>query len=223
MRSKQSLNRHSLVLVGAGHSNIALIQRFAMDPLDGVRLVVINPGSTAAYSGMLPGFLAGQYSASDMFIDIAALCSEPVRVLFGGRLNKLTAASRILKIRHQALPDGERLSVHYDFAVLNTGAASDECFPSSHQAIHYVKPIQNVLVDLPRIDETMQEGNRSMVIVGGGAAGIELAFAFRARYGSAAKISLVSKGRINQDQALKGCVSHSESAPLQAHRVPRRG
>ena len=130
-----------------------------------------------------------------------------MRVLFGGRLNKLTLPRRILNIRHQALPDGERLSVHYDFAVLNTGAASDECFPSSHRAIHYVKPIQNVLVDLPRIDETMQEGDRSMVIVGGGAAGIELAFAFRARYGSAAKISLVSKGRINHDLALKGGAS----------------
>ena len=217
MRSKQSLNRHSLVLVGAGHSNIALIQRFAMDPLDGVRLVVINPGSIAPYSGMLPGFLAGQYSASDMFIDIAALCRRAGARFIRGSLEQVDAASKVLNIRHQALPDGERLSVHYDFAVLNTGAASDECFPSSHQAIHYVKPIQNVLVDLPRIDETMREGNKSMVIVGGGAAGIELAFAFRVRYGSAAKISLVSKGRINHDQALKGGASLIRKALRSRH------
>ena len=109
MRSKQSLNRHSLVLVGAGHSNIALIQRFAMDPLDGVRLVVINPGSTAPYSGMLPGFLAGQYSASDMFIDIAALCRRAGARFIRGSLEQVDAASKVLNIRHQALPDGERL------------------------------------------------------------------------------------------------------------------
>ena len=100
MRSKQSLNRHSLVLVGAGHSNIALIQRFAMDPLDGVRLVVINPIYRPVF-GMLPGFLAGQYSASDMFIDIAALCRRAGARFIRGSLEQVDAASRILNIRHQ--------------------------------------------------------------------------------------------------------------------------
>ena len=53
------------------------------------------------------------------------------------------------------------------------------------------------------MDSVLSEAHRSLVIVGGGAAGIELAFAFRARFGPDVGITLVSKHRIDCDQALK--------------------
>lgn len=49
----------------------------------------------------------------------------------------------------------------------------------------------------------MSEARRSLVVVGGGAGGIELAFAFRARYGPDVSIMLASKHRIERDQALR--------------------
>jgi len=199
--------RYSLVLVGAGHSNIALIRRFAMDPLEGVRLVVINPESTAPYSGMLPGFLAGQYIADELFIDVAALCKQAGARFIRGSLERVDTASKMLLIRHQAFPNVRELYIPYDYAVLNTGAAPADSFPSTHAGCYYVKPIRELLIDLPRIDERMRRGNRSMVIAGGGAAGIELAFAFRARYGSDATITLVSRRSIDHDNALSAGAS----------------
>ena len=53
------------------------------------------------------------------------------------------------------------------------------------------------------MDCVLSEAHRSLVIVGGGAAGIELAFAFRARFGVDVGITLVSKHRIERDQTLK--------------------
>ena len=203
MRSSASLADSSLVLVGAGHSNISLIRRFAMEPLDHVRLVVIHPDSTAPYSGMLPGYLAGQYSLDDLFIDIAALCKQAGAHLIRGSLERIDAETKTLHISHQASFDPKTLSVHYDYAVLNTGAAPAKSFPVSHPDCHYVKPIRNLLADLPRIDSVLSEAHRSLVIVGGGAAGIELAFAFRARFGAEVSITLVSKHPIDRDQALK--------------------
>ena len=203
MRSSAFLAEYSLVLVGAGHSNISLIQRFAMEPLDHVRLVVINPDSTAPYSGMLPGYLAGQYSLDDLFIDIAGLCKQAGAQLIRGSLERIDVKTKTLHIRHQASLDCETLSFRYDYAVLNTGAAPAKSFPVSHPDCYYVKPIRNLLADLPRMDSVLSEAHRSLVIVGGGAAGIELAFAFRARFGPDVGITLVSKHRIDCDQALK--------------------
>jgi selenide,water dikinase len=91
VRSSASLAESSLVLVGAGHSNISLIRRFAMELIDHVRLIVINPDSTAPYSGMLPGYLAGQYSLNDLFIDIAALCKQAGAHLIRGSLERVDA------------------------------------------------------------------------------------------------------------------------------------
>ena len=207
MGNESASARYSLVLVGAGHSNIALIRRFAMDPLEGVRLVVINPESTAPYSGMLPGFLAGQYIADELFIDVAALCKQAGARFIRGSLERVDTASKMLLIRHQAFPNVRELYIPYDYAVLNTGAAPADSFPSTHAGCYYVKPIRELLIDLPRIDERMRRGNRSMVIAGGGAAGIELAFAFRARYGSDATITLVSRRSIDHDNALSAGAS----------------
>lgn len=178
-----------------------------MDPLVGLQLVVINPESTAPYSGMLPGFLAGQYASTDLFIDVAALCKRAGARFIRGSLDSIDAVSKRLSIRHHALSNSQKLIIRYDYAVLNTGAAPAESFPSSHSDCHYVKPIRNLLTDLPRIDERMQGSNCSMVIVGGGAAGIELACAFRARYGLSVAISLVSKRAFNDDCALRAGAS----------------
>lgn len=178
-----------------------------MEPLEDVRLVVINPESTAVYSGMLPGFLAGQYIADELFIDVAALCKQAGARFIRGSLKRVDAASKTLTIRHQALTNSRELCIPYDYAVLNTGAAPADSFPSTHPGCYYVKPIRELLIDLPRIDEKMHGGNRSMVIAGGGAAGIELAFAFRSRYGPDATITLVSRRSIDYDNALSAGAS----------------
>ena len=178
-----------------------------MEPLDSVQLVVINPESTAPYSGMLPGFLAGQYAADELFIDVAALCKQAGARFIRGSLEQIDASAKILSVKHQALSNSRQLRIPYDYAVLNTGAAPAESFPSTHPACHYVKPIGHLLRDLPLIDEMMRDNNRSMVIVGGGAAGIELAFAFRARYGFDAAISLVAKRSISKDRGLSAGAS----------------
>ena len=62
-----------------------------MELIDHVRLIVINPDSTPPYSGMLPGYLAGQYSLNDLFIDIAALCKQAGAHLIRGSLERVDA------------------------------------------------------------------------------------------------------------------------------------
>ena len=52
-----------LLLAGGGHSHALLLKRWAMQPrLRPDRLIVlINRCSTALYSGMVPGLIAGVY------------------------------------------------------------------------------------------------------------------------------------------------------------------
>ena len=44
-----------LVLVGGGHAHALVLRMWAMDPLPGTRLTVINPDPVTPYTGMLPG------------------------------------------------------------------------------------------------------------------------------------------------------------------------
>ena len=191
-----------LVLVGAGHANVALIRRFSMEPLDGTRLVVVNPYSVTPYSGMLPGFLSGQYREDELFIDIACLCKEAGARFIRGSLAKVDTDLRRLTIRHQVEFNETELQIGFDICVLNTGAIPGHDFPTKHPHYYPVKPIRELLAALPQIDQQMSPDGASMVVVGGGAGGIELAFAFRTRFGSAARVTLISKHRFEADAAL---------------------
>ena len=48
-----------LVFVGGGHAHALVLRAFAMAPLPGMRLTVINPGPAAPSTGMVPGLIAG--------------------------------------------------------------------------------------------------------------------------------------------------------------------
>src|SRR2546428_13914094 len=66
--------RHDLVLVGGGHTHIQVLRSWAMDPPPGVRVTVVVDRPVAVYSGMVPGFVAGQDRQDELGIDGRALC-----------------------------------------------------------------------------------------------------------------------------------------------------
>ena len=76
-----------LVLIGGGHSHALVLRMWGMNPLPGARLTVINPGPTAPYSGMLPGFVAGHYDRDALDIDLVQLARfAGARVILGDAL-----------------------------------------------------------------------------------------------------------------------------------------
>jgi selenide,water dikinase len=55
-----SLLRHRLVLVGGGHAHVQVLRRLAMRPLASAHVTLVVDDPIAVYSGMVPGFVAGQ-------------------------------------------------------------------------------------------------------------------------------------------------------------------
>ena len=166
-----------LVLIGGGHAQIAVLKAFGMRPLEGVRLTLVTDVLMAPYSGMLPGYVEGHHSLEDMHINLLKLAR-----FAGARLIK-RAVSDIDFDKQNILLDGG-LNLHYDVLSLNNGAVpAPESIKGTALNGITVKPISHFLEKMP--DASALRGDFG--VIGGGAAGCELAISLYHHYQLGAK------------------------------------
>ena len=165
-----------VVLLGLGHTNIQVLRKWRRHRIPGVRLTCITNHAVATYSGMLPAVLAGMHPRERMEIDLARLCAASGAQLLITEVTGLEAQSRSLIMRdHPPLA----------FDVLSIGIGSVPSFDgvdvSAGSELVPIKPMQTFLA---RLDSAMRSAAHDRAgmpiratIVGGGAAGAEIAFA----------------------------------------------
>ena len=164
-----------LVLVGGGHAHVEVLRRFAMRPMPGARITLVSEHATSAYSGMLPGHVAGHYEAEDIHIDLRRLAD-----IAGARFIRARASD--LDPEAQALKFENRPPLAYDLVSLNIGSV-----PNAHDvpgAATHALPVKPIDGFLARWSEAVaNDRSLSIGVVGGGAAGVEMALALRHRLG----------------------------------------
>ena len=168
-----------VVLVGAGHTHVELLQQGHRFADAGLELVVVSPDRTHPYSGMGPGLLGGTYSIDDISLPIADLAARA-----GARFVQQAVVSHDPQSRTLILSDGSTLG--YDLVSFNVGSevAADESAEGRLRAggrqaacpVIPVKPIAGLAAAREVIEAVCRGGRGARVaVVGGGPAGVELA------------------------------------------------
>jgi selenide,water dikinase len=171
-----------VVLLGAGHAHVTVLRAFGMRPVPGVRLTLLTPQPEAAYSGMLPGVVAGLYRAEQAQIELFPLAR------FAGARVFLSSARGIDPERREVLCEG-RPPVPYDLLSIDVGATPRIAdVPGARDLAVPLKPIAGLLARVEAIlNRARRRGGAARVaVVGGGAGGTELAFALARRLREAA-------------------------------------
>ena len=166
-----------LVLVGGGHSHVAVLRSFGMGPVPGVRLTLIARDVHTPYSGMLPGLIAGHYGFDDVHIDLG-----PLAAFARARLIHAEATGLDLEGR-RVLLDG-RPPVAYDALSLDIGSVPClQDVPGAAAHAIPVKPIDRFWARWEALARRIQAhpGPFALAMVGGGAAGVEVLLAARHR------------------------------------------
>jgi len=178
-----------LLLVGGGHAHLSVLDTLARAQPGGVEAVLVTPSRFQIYSGMLPGWMAGHYVQRDCEIDLLPLAQlARVRVI-KDRVARLDAD------RHRIyLDDGE--PIEYDLLSLDVGSETDVAdLQRLGDKLLPVKPLDGFFNAWPQIvSAARHERGYRLVIVGGGAAGVELALAAHYAFGRSgidARVDLV--------------------------------
>jgi pyridine nucleotide-disulfide oxidoreductase family protein len=181
-----------VVLLGGGHAHVHVLQDLARQPMPGADVTLVSPFGVTLYSGMVPGLVAGRYAAADCSIALKALAERAKVHFVDGSAFALDAAKRRVSV---ARPDGNTQAVDYDVMSIDTGAVIDRAaIPGAREHALFVRPIDHFVRLLDRLLDMVQTQPRSVVVVGAGAAGVELALALARRIGSAGHVSLVTGG-----------------------------
>lgn len=166
-----------ILLVGGGHTHALVLRAWAMNPLAGVRLSVVNPLPVSAYSGMLPGFVAGHYELGALELDLVRLCR------FAGARLVLDRVSGIDPDARMAFFES-RPPIRFDIASIDIGITSGlpdraDLGPGSLR----VKPLDAFAAAWSGFVEAVAQGQAApdCAVVGSGLGGLELALAMQHR------------------------------------------
>ena len=180
-----------IVLVGGGHTHALVLNALKSDPIPDAEITVINPGETAPYSGMLPGFIAGHYTRDDLDIDLKTLCGSVGAKLIDGRAIGMDTEKKCF-----ILESGDEIT--YDIASVDVGITSDMAMLSGFA--QNAVPAKPLATFASRWDAfRASEGPKNVAIIGGGIAGAEIAMAmaFALRTDPAeVSVKLLDRGKI---------------------------
>ncbi len=170
-----------LVLVGGGHSHVQVLRMQRSRPLE-ARLTLVVDRPLAAYSGMVPGVVAGQYRPEQAQIDVRPLARQAgVRVVHARCTGVDVEQGRV---RLEGRPP-----LAYDLLSFNVGSTiAGRDLPGVSEHAVPTRPIQRFV---QRFEELAARDPRHLVIVGAGAGGVELAFCVQARLGC--RITVVAR------------------------------
>ena len=168
--------RHRLVLVGGGHAHVQVLRRLSMRPLEDAHVTLVVDDPIAVYSGMVPGFVAGQYQREELEIDVRPLARRAGAAVIVARATGVDASERRIALE-------AREAIAYDTASFDVGSkVAGLDLPGVRAHALATRPIGRFVAEVDAaIARARGAAAPRVVVCGAGAGGLELAFALRAR------------------------------------------
>jgi NADH dehydrogenase FAD-containing subunit len=150
-----------IVFAGGGHAHVYSLRRTAEFVSAGYDVTLVSDSPHLYYSGMATGVLSGRYSPEEHRLDVRRLVESGGGRFVEGRVEHVLPKERVLLLENGS-------AVPYDAASFCLGS---ETKLGGENSIP-VKPVANLM----RIREAISDGGASsLLVVGGGAAGCEVA------------------------------------------------
>ncbi|MBS25046.1 MAG: bifunctional NADH dehydrogenase FAD-containing subunit/selenide, water dikinase SelD, partial [Gammaproteobacteria bacterium] len=195
MKASSPIVKH-LVLVGGGHSHLAVLKYLGMNPVPGLAITLISRDINTPYSGSLPGYITGVYEFDEIHIDLRPLAQFANARIIQEEIQSIDLTKKEIELH-------DRPAISFDLISLNIGSKPDAFnIPGAQDFAIGIKPIDKFLSHWDSIlklaiQSLKQENEFTIAIVGGGPASVELAFAAQFRIHQELQLKTTEKSLLN--------------------------
>ena len=169
---------HHVLLAGGGHAHAVALRHLAKKPPSpGVTLTLVAPSTHNLYSGALPGVIAGHWTADAIGVPLEPLCAAAGVSFVQDSITSIDAGANTVH-----LASGNTLS--FDLASLDVGSGIRRLdIAGSDDRLVPIRPIEPFLLKWQKTIDKARGADTppSIVVVGAGLAGIEVALAIKFR------------------------------------------
>jgi len=201
-----------LCLAGGGHSHAIVIKRLGIKPTPNLKVTLISPDRFTPYSGMLPGLIAGHYQFESCHIDLERLCQWSGIKFSSSTISRIDLDNRLI-YSDQTAP------IKYNLLSINIGSRPDvdEITGGKHYGCA-IKPVKDFLRrwHLWLNTHVNSKQKHHIVVVGGGAAGIEVLLAMYYKIKKCTSINATFT-LISADQTILSTHNHTIQLFFQKH------
>jgi selenide,water dikinase len=192
-----------IIFLGGGHSNTLGLRELALrgfinNNKGSIRIKLISDTPYSAYSGTVPGLICGYYTKKECMINLPKFCKQIDIDFIQAKAISLKPQENKLILEH-----GEE--INYDILSINVGSKTlgSTSIEGVQEYTITTRPIGTLLTKIEQKEKTFFQSisniNHALRIgiVGGGVAGIELAFSMKSRmrklYNKEANVVLINK------------------------------
>jgi NADH dehydrogenase FAD-containing subunit len=173
-------SHNHLLLVGGGHAHVAVLADWIERGLPCEHTSLLTPHKTLRYSGMVPGWIAGQYERAKGTVDLAGLAKRAGAEFIEDRCIAIDPEAR------RIVTAGGR-TLEFDVTSIDTGGVGRaEAVLGEDPRVLDIRPIAGFVEQLGVLPP-----DERIAVVGGGAGGTEIAFALRNRTGRATRPEII--------------------------------
>ena len=181
---KQPKENQHLVLIGGGHAHVQVIKAFnkASRPPN-LKVTLIDVQKSASYSGMVPGCVSGIYQPEDTLLHLEPLAKWAGIEFVNDKVVDIDLENKQIFTKHN------QQGFSFDAISIDIGSTSRGLWETkgAKEFTEPTRPIADLVHRLEQATKELQSKTSStapvdVVVIGGGAAGLELSMSIHGRW-----------------------------------------
>lgn len=186
------MNKKTIILAGSGHAHLEVLKSLNTIDTNEHQYFLVSPNHLTYYSGLIPRLISGDIQIQDLSIASAQYANSKGVTFVQDTIQSINSHDNTVYLK-----SGKKIG--FDIISLNLGGTASTLPSQCPATTIELRPIDEFVKKWPEVEKALlRDRTHRIVVVGGGAAAVEVATALRIKLKRinkpTARVDIITKG-----------------------------